>query len=228
MADRTTEVSGERIGAELRRILTDRHRARGAALLAEAELLRPLLPELAAHAAAADADWEAALVRLARLSESTVPLAFAALLYGMVDAAGARELGRRVRLSNKEIDRIAWLLDRLPRMLDAATLPWPRLQRLLAHEGGPELLRLAASMLPDDDPGLARCRAALARPASEWNPPPLVTGDGLIAHGLKPGRHFASLLEHLRDEQLAGRVRTPEDALAEAKRWIAAATSSGR
>ena len=51
-------MSGERIGAELRRMLAHASRRRGVELLAEADLLRPLLPELADHAAADDAAWQ--------------------------------------------------------------------------------------------------------------------------------------------------------------------------
>lgn len=220
MADDATAVSGERTGGELRRVLVDSHRARGVALLAEADLLRPLLPELAVHAATADQAWLAATDRMARLVEPSLPLALAALLYGMVEPGQVRDLGRRCRFSNKEIDRTTWLLERAPEMLDASALPWPRLQRWLAHEASGELLALAAAMLPADDPGLARCAEQLARPAAQWNPPPLVTGDDLVRHGLKSGRQFTPLLEHLRDEQLEGRLGTRDEALVAAREWI--------
>jgi tRNA nucleotidyltransferase (CCA-adding enzyme) len=79
-----------------------------------------------------------------------------------------------------------------------------------------------AAVLPADDPVLRLCREKLALAESERNPPPLVTGDDLLAHGLRSGRHFAELLEHLRDEQLEGRLSTREEALAEAERWTLA------
>jgi hypothetical protein len=139
----------------------------------------------------------------------------------MVDPAQVRAVGRRLRLSNKEIDRTGWLLEQLPAMLDAASLPWPRLQRLLIHDGRDELLELVASARPADDAGLARCRAQLARPIEELNPPPLVTGDDLIRHGVRAGRQFSALLEHLRDRQLDREILTPDDALAAARAWLA-------
>jgi hypothetical protein len=132
----------------------------------------------------------------------------------------ARTLGRRLRLPNREIDRLAWLLAALPELRGAATLAWPQLQRLLAHDGAAELMALAAATLPPDDAGLARCREQSARPPHEWNPPPLVTGDDLVARGWKSGPQFAALLDHLRDEQLEGRLRSREEALAEADRWL--------
>jgi tRNA nucleotidyltransferase/poly(A) polymerase len=220
MADEATQVSGERVGAELRRILTHGSRARGAALLAEADLLQPLLPELAPHAAANDEPWRAATGRLGELDAATVPLALAALLFGMADVEQVRVLGRRLRLSNKELDRTIWLLQQLPAILEAATLPWPRLQRLLVHEGATELLALADVILPAGDAGLARCRERMAQPELEWNPPPLVTGDDLMRRGVKPGRQFSALLDHLRDEQLEGRIRTQDEAVAAARSWL--------
>jgi tRNA nucleotidyltransferase/poly(A) polymerase len=225
MAEQVSQVSGERIGAELRRIVVHKSRARGAALLGEAKLLSPLLPELAPHAAASDSLWESTLTRLDQIQEATVPLGFAALMFGMVNAAQFRVIGRRLRLSNKEIDRTAWLLEQLPAMLDAASLPWPRLQRLLIHDGRDELLALLAAIRPADDAGLARCRAELARPIEELNPPPLVTGDDLIRQGVRAGRRFSALLEHLRDRQLDQEILTQDDAFAAAHAWLASKPS---
>jgi poly(A) polymerase len=221
MAEQVSQVSGERIGAELRRIVVHASRARGAALLAEAKLLPPILPELAPHAAANNGLWKAALSRLEQLQHATVPLGFAALFFGMVVPAQVRDVGRRLRLSNKEVDRTAWLLEQLPAMLDAASLPWPRLQRLLIHDGRDELIALLAAIRPADDAGLARCRAQLARPIEELDPPPLVTGDDLIRHGVRAGRKFSALLEHLRDRQLDQELLTVEDAVVAARAWLA-------
>ena len=221
MADELPVVSGERIGAELRRVLTHAHRRRGVELLAEADLLRPLSAELAEHAAANDAAWRAALGRLEKLQALTLPPALAVLFHGLASVEQSREFGRRVRLTNKELDRTAWLLKQLPVVLRASELSWSRLQRILIHDGAEELVALAAAILPADDPGLVRCREKLALAESERNPPPLVTGDDLLAHGLRAGRHFAELLEHLRDEQLEGRLATRDEALDEAVRWAA-------
>ena len=221
MAGDVLQVSSERIGAELRRVLTHANRRRGVELLAEAELMAPLLSEVAA--AAADSEWWSAVRdRLHRLDQPTLPLALASLLHGAIEPAQARDIGRRLRLPNKETDRLAWLLAELPAMQNAAALPWPRLQRLLAHDGAAELLALARVALPAGDAGLARCREVLQLPVLQWNPPPLVTGDDLLAHGLKSGRHFSPLLDHLRDEQLEGRLTSREQALAAARRWVAA------
>ena len=154
------------------------------------------------------------------MRDATVPLGFAAFFVGMADAAQIRDIGRRLRLSNKEIDRIAWLLEQLPLVLAAASLPWPRLQRLLIHDGRDELLALLAAMRPADDAGVVRCQSILAQPVEELNPPPLVTGDDLIRSGVRAGRQFSALLEFLRDRQLDREILTPDDAIAAARRWL--------
>lgn len=219
MAGGVVSVSGERIGAELRRVLVDSQRRRGVELLAESRLLAELCPEVASVDPATDARWDDALTRLERLVEPTLPTALAAMLAGLVDGAAVKVIGRRWRLPNREADRAAWLVVHLPTLLNAAWEPWPRLQRLLAHDGGPELLALARAAASADDAGLARCTGALERGVAAWNPPPLVTGDDLLAAGVPAGRHFAALLDYLRDEQLEGRLASAGDALAAARRW---------
>jgi len=57
------------------------------------------------------------------------------------------------------------------------------------------------------------------RRAETVAPPPLVTGDDLMAElGLAPGREIGRLLEAVREAQAAGEVRTREEALALARR----------
>ena len=49
-------------------------------------------------------------------------------------------------------------------------------------------------------------------------PPPLIGGGDLIAMGRKPGPAFKRWLEAVREEQLEGRLKSREEALA----WIEA------
>jgi poly(A) polymerase len=51
-------------------------------------------------------------------------------------------------------------------------------------------------------------------PPSELKPPPLITGQDLIAAGYQPGPAFARMLAAVEDEQLEGRIRTREGAMA--------------
>ena len=50
-------------------------------------------------------------------------------------------------------------------------------------------------------------------PPEEVRPQPLLTGDDLIAAGIKPGPQFRTLLHHVEDAQLEGRIHTREEAL---------------
>jgi hypothetical protein len=47
----------------------------------------------------------------------------------------------------------------------------------------------------------------------ELKPKPLITGDDLIAQGMKPGPIFGKLLHEIEDAQLEGRITTREQAL---------------
>ncbi|HEY3394347.1 MAG TPA: hypothetical protein VGK58_16660, partial [Lacipirellulaceae bacterium] len=97
---------------------------------------------------------------------------------------------------------------------NAPQQPWPSLQRILTHEGAAELVALHEAVAGSDDPALAFCRERLAWPPQRLNPPPLIDGAALIAHGLAPGPQFARLLEQVRDAQLEGRIHTRDEALA--------------
>ena len=100
-------------------------------------------------------------------------------------------------------------------------LPWPKLQRILTHEGASELLALHEAISGSNDAALAYCRERLAWPAERLNPVPLVDGSDLIRHGLEPGPQFASLLEQIRDAQLNGEIRHRDEALALVDRLLA-------
>ncbi|MBN8644852.1 MAG: hypothetical protein J0L61_06365, partial [Planctomycetes bacterium] len=59
----------------------------------------------------------------------------------------------------------------------------------------------------------------LERTASGLWPVPLVTGDHLIAGGLRPGPVFGVWLERLFDMQLEDRLTTREEGISLVKRW---------
>ena len=124
-------------------------------------------------------------------------------------------VARRWKLSNDERDRAAWLVRNQCGLENGARRAWSEVQPLLAHQLGPELVQLLAARsavlgLPTDD--VEFCRAQLARPREELDPPPWVTGDDLVRLGLRPGREFSQLLQSVRVAQLDGTVATPEAA----------------
>jgi len=220
MAAEVEVVSAERIGAELRKVLQHSERSRGVQLLHETGLLRPLLPRAAELAEREPAAWQELLGSLHRLESDSLSAAFAALLQGNADLEFVREQGRHFRFTNKEIDRAAWLVEKLGTLEDTTNLPWPQLQRVLVHAGAGELLELATAMWGADHPGVQTCRERLAWPAKKLNPQPLVSGDDLVAHGLRPGKYFGELLDFVRDAQLEEKIDDRQQAFELVDQWL--------
>jgi hypothetical protein len=243
MAAEITTVSAERIGMEIRRMLVHPNRTAALRLLRESGLLVPVLPEMASlpvadftHTAnVLDALQEPTLsLALAALlsylpemesTKYTVPSTEYSVersVSGSPLPAPSRVpsgwlpalIGRRLRFTNKEIERTAWLMANRAVIAVAPEIPWPRLQRMLTHEGAAELIALREALTGPDDPGIVFCRERLAWPPERLDPKPLLDGSDLIAHGLAPGPRFSELLEKVRDAQLNGEVATRQEALA--------------
>lgn len=210
MAPEVTTVSAERIGAEIRRMLIDPRRAVALELLRESKLLPQVLPELDRVDATAWADTRRVLENL---QEPTLAMTLAALLLHVVDEKAAGAIGRRLRYTNREIERTTWLLENLAVIRDAPNIFWPRLQRVLVHDGAEELVALYEAIAGPGDAALAFVRERLSWPAEKLNPPPLIDGSDLIRHGLAPSPEFARLLEAVRDAQLRGEIETTAGAM---------------
>lgn len=217
MAPQVTTVSAERIGAEVRRMLVDRRRAVAIDLLRETELLPQVLPEVAALDAAS---WDDVRRVLANLQEPTLAMALATLLLHVEDEKAAGAMGRRLRYTNREIERTQWLLAQLELIRDAPQVFWPRLQRVLVHDGADELVALFAAIAGEGDAALAFVRERLAWAQEKLNPPPLIDGSDLIRHGLAPSPDFARLLEAVRDAQLGGEIETVAGAMTLVQRLL--------
>jgi poly(A) polymerase len=165
------------------------------------------------------------------------PLAFAALLHDIgkprvfartadrytfhghehVGKEMAEKVGERLRLSNAETARLAWLVEKHQYLADAPTMRASRLKPILVHPGIGELLALHRADALASGRGLGHvefCERVLREtPPDELNPPPVLTGEDLIAMGLTPGPNFKRLLDAVREAQLEGRVRTKEEAI---------------
>lgn len=223
MAPEITVVSHERIAQELRRMLVDPHRRRAVELCDEVGLLAVVLPELTIKSVAFPSgtyEGELTLAMLSLLEAPSFELAFAALLHSLPARPTVREICRRLRFSNEETERIAWLVAHQDDLADAPSQTQARLKRTLAHPYRDDLIALlrvkrlahAADMQP-----VLFCDEYLARtPQSIIDPPPLITGDDLKSLGLKPGPDFKTLLDAIRDAQLNGEITTHEQALARA------------
>jgi poly(A) polymerase len=97
-------------------------------------------------------------------------------------------------------------------------MPNSRLYPILVHAGIEELLalhRANAAAAGQSADHVEFCEHILREtPREVLDPPPLITGDDLIALGMKPGREFKRLLDAVRDAQLEQRVTETSQALA--------------
>lgn len=219
MASEIHAVSPERIAMEMRRLLADARRASGVQLLVETGLAAHVLPEIVPCGPSEREQFDETLDVLGRLGDDCgFPLALATVLAPTVDAAGARSVCRRWRLSNKETGRIGWLVEQRDALAAAPTMRWSLLQPLLVAEGSADLLMMIEARQPGDA-AAAHCRRLLDRPREELDPPPLVTGDDLQALGIPAGPDYKVLLDRLRVAQLDGEIHDRREALAMAERW---------
>jgi poly(A) polymerase len=230
-------VSPERIAAELRRMLTDTHRHIAISLADEVGLLREILPEVIERDQHETDDdvlvtkpWlggrqrkaedngrgvsDESLTMLRLLQQPSFELAFAVLTRFAPDVGA---ICRRLRFSNDELDRIAWLVKHQEALRNADKLSLARLKRLLAHPYRDDLIAMTRTVLLTETADLHPvlfCESFLqTTPREVLDPPPLVSGDDLIAFGLKPGPQFKRLLEETRDAQLNGELIDRDAAL---------------
>ncbi len=234
-AGRLARISPERVAEELRRMLTPPTRVAAVDLLRRHGLLDVILRTLPDPPDSPDPAGAGGAVFDAMGSTQTIdfPTALAALAVDRLasDEASARAavapesvrrivggLRRGLKVSNDEAEAVAGALNGLAVLLDPAGEPREAaLKRLLATPAAPAARRLLDALAAGGQFG---DRADALRPRlavyeqTDVAPPPLVTGDDLIAVGLPPGPGFKPRLAAAYDAQLEGRVNTRESALA--------------
>ena len=223
MAHQIAVVSPERIAMEIERMLVEPGRSTAVRLLLESGLAAAVLPEIIPADQSGQRRPESTLTVLDRLREPGFPLALAALLYPVVDPAGADRVCKRWRLSNRQTNRVRWLVRHHAALEHARSMPWSKVQRILIAEGIEDLLALgeAVALAGCGETGeIAWCRSKLAQPREALNPPPLLTGDDLIRHGVPAGPAYQAILKRVRDAQLDEEVQTEADALALVNRLL--------
>lgn len=231
-ADRLAQISPERINDELQRMLTPPSRLRAWDLLWDLRLI-PVIFRFLPERAAGPNDRAMLFPRLAVGASISPPLALAAaglcyrrqasaqrltreLLVSKEVATLARALRRALRLSNDDDDGVANVL-RVHQLLADAEPPVAVMKRFLAQSCSGES-RLLLDALAEVEPPLAErvtwLRARLAElEKTDYAPPPLVTGDDLVAAGAVPGPAFKPALARAYDEQLEGRLTDKSEAL---------------
>jgi putative nucleotidyltransferase with HDIG domain len=193
--------------------------------------------------------WEHTMRVLDRLGDSpSFPLALAALLHDVgkprtvgrtpdrytfhghehVGRRMAGEIALRLKLSNDERERVEWLVEKHQILADVWQMRPSKLKPILNHPGVEELFALhdadaRAWGRETEHVDEARARRRAWEEAGELDPPPVLTGDDLVAMGLSPGPQFKKLLGAVRDGQLDGQVKSFDEACALVRRMLDAA-----
>ncbi len=146
-----------------------------------------------------------------------------------IGAEMARAILNRLRFPKKQIDEIAACVLHHMQFKDAKQMRKATLRRLLLRETFPlelELHRLDCLGSHGDlelyDFLIQHAEELKKKPAIR---PPLLTGDDLIALGMKPGPAMGAMLAEMREKQLADELKNVRQAKAWAKRQIGNRTS---
>src|SRR5881396_757974 len=129
---------------------------------------------------------------------------------------------RRLRFSGTEIEATVEMVRQHMVFKDAPNMRVAKLKRFMARPTFEEELELhrvdceSSHRMLDNYEFLQRKREEFAN--EPIIPPPLVTGDDLIALGMKPGPKFGEILEAVETRQLEGTLKTHEQALEWVKR----------
>lgn len=223
-------VSRERVGDEVRRMMRHPTRAAAAQLLQDLRLDGPTLqegfvPTPPRLLRGVEENWRAS----GGAGRDVLPLALAAWAVDRhapageaLDQARADEIVRRWRralcLSNPERDGLAAALTVHRALLREWThLPTAGRKRLAASMGFWDGWAILATQHPDSGSEIHGQVVQLAA-GPGLSPEPLLTGDELIEMGFQPGPRFKQVLDAVYDAQLEGRISTPEEARALARR----------
>jgi poly(A) polymerase len=222
MAHLVTTVSPERIAAELRTLVSRPGRRRGLELLAQTGLAREVLPEVApVDGAASEREaWHDSARIIEALDEPELASALA-ILTARLPPESPRHIAARLRLSTRDLKTACWLHEAVAFVdgLSAGDLdqrPWSQLQPWLAHDAAfllADLLRARAACGHGSAATAGWVTAKLQMPREHLDPPPLVTGNDLLAAGVPAGRAVGQTLAALRALQLDGRITTRDAAV---------------
>ena len=242
-AENILQTSWERIRDELTLILTEGQAAAGMQLLLDAGLLVHILPEVVAMDGVPQSPeyhpegdvWTHVKMILDDLGDSSSTLAWGALLHDIGkpktmrvadrirfnghDALGAEmadAVCRRLRMSNRDVDRIVQLTAQHMRIGRAKEMRPSKLKRMFRQPLFLELLELhrldclASHGMLDV---YAFCQEQLMAADQILRPEPLLNGEDLIEMGFVPGPGFRKILTALEDAQLERTVADRDQAV---------------
>lgn len=234
-AAKLISISPERVGEELRLILTPVTRIAAWKLLNHfgfAEVIYRFLPARDCHenrataneifdhtAPGQDIPFHLALAaaslehRLSSTGEPDIRVLCATTALSRLNQA----LRKSLKLSNAESDGLVGTLGGVGVLIQEEFPRVAQLKRFLAHPHAAESRELARAIAAvglhsERVSKVVRFLAELER--TDFAPPPFVTGDDLTAAGLRPGPAFKRILDEVYDAQLESRVTNKDEAMA--------------
>jgi poly(A) polymerase len=235
------QISWERIRNELINVLIGPAPDEGLKLLHQSGLLQHILPEVAAMRGIPQSPGDLAEKdlfahtqnALARLHKPSAILAMGTLLHhagipltysgnssqcfsehAQKGGAISEAIGRRLRMSNEEINRIVDLVSMHSNFLHITEMSESAQRRLLHKPNIADHLELLRVHCLSDRRSLeiySGCLEKLEELKRNWDP--LLTGEDLIEMGYKPGPIFREILRTVEDLQFEGILKTREEAL---------------
>jgi poly(A) polymerase len=137
-----------------------------------------------------------------------------------VGADMAEKILRRLKFPNQQTDEIVEAVRHHMQFKDVKQMRKATLRRLLLRETFPLELELHRLDCLGSFGDLAHYNFLVEQAeALKHQPqirPPLLTGNDLIALGIKPGKELGALLAEIRERQLADELKTPD----EARAWV--------
>lgn len=228
-------VSVERITQELKKMLVHPGRRRAIALCRDLGLVAAILPELTRQNEPTDATLDI----LAKLDRPSFPLALAVLLRSLRNPPMSHRVaettpgtvwavGRRLKLSNQELDDCCWLHARKKELITAHEYSNAELKILLAHRLCGDLIQWTRAEIEVrglDCSGLDH----VERKRAEWtpaeiDPPHLIDGHDILRLGVRAGPQVKEILTRIRTAQLNNELSTKDEAMALAAKLMTASS----
>ena len=220
LAGQLRHISAERIAMELAGILMPPTRSIGWRLLTGTGLCHHLVADWTPEST----EQHTIGARLTALPAEPISFALAlASLWAARQPAEARTFARRMRCSNRDLRAVYWLLTKLAEVQDRDRLELAAVKRMLADPDWPMLPPLLFAALNADGADLAPYARLLQRvatiPKENIAPPPLLSGDDILALGVPAGRQLGQIVDLLYAAQLNEEITVRSEAEALVRRW---------
>jgi poly(A) polymerase len=204
------KVAAERVREELEKMLGHPARQRAWTLCRQCGLLPYLWP---------GAGWSADEQRVVDAFLARVPpdAPFALVLAVLLARRSRPEIERIARaltLSNEQRETTAWLVAHQAALDDPHGPTLAELKKLMVNRAFGALMVLIRARIQDLANLTSLEKRIAAIPPESVQPPPLVTGDDLLARGLTPGPIYKQLLDALYTRQLNEELCSRPEALA--------------